>query len=124
MVDIKNYIDTKNYSKLKLEILKNPDNISYSFALTEDIIDEFKDILNWNGISARTENLSEEFLYKYIDRINLLNLVYTRILSGDFLFNIVNHLVKNDLDLDLIFLYQDVDDFYKNKLKMMRELIR
>ena len=116
---MENTLDKEQLFKMALD---NPKGLSFSYALKEEMVEELKDYLDWNGVSARTELLSEEFLYKYINRINLHNLIFTRELSGKFLYDIVNELINQNIGLDLILLYQNVDEFYINKLKMIREL--
>lgn len=115
-------LDSDSREQLYKMALDNPKGLSFSYALKEDMVEELKDYLDWNGVSARSEFLSEDFLYKYIDRINLYNLIFTRELSGKFLYNIVNELINQNIGLDLILLYQKVDEFYIDKLKMIKEL--
>lgn len=115
-------LDLDSKEQLYNMALDNPKGLSFSYALKEDMVEELKDYLDWNGVSARSELLSEEFIYKYIDRINLYNLIFTRELSGKFLYDIVNELINQNIGLDLILLYQKVDEFYINRLKMIKEL--
>ena len=50
-------------------------NISKYRFLSEDLIREFEDKLNWMSISCYQKNLSEEFIFEFKDRLEIKILI-------------------------------------------------
>jgi hypothetical protein len=59
-------------------------NIVYDDSLSEDFIREFKDEINWNGISFH-QKLSEDFIKEFQNKVNWGGISFSQILSEGFI---------------------------------------
>ena len=68
-------------------IRKNPkvqdwESITYSLALSEDFIREFKDYVYWGWISER-QKMSKKFIAEFIDKIDFRRVLQNNLISQE-----------------------------------------
>lgn len=92
--------------------------------MSEEFIEEFSDYINWNTLScSRYVNMSEKFIEKHIDKLDINPIVVYQKLSESF---IKKYKDKIDLDyIDYNYLFVDMlQDSVKNVMKDEIELIK
>ena len=89
---------------------KNTDwgNICYTEELSENFMRKYKDKVNWSSVSYR-QDLSEDFIREFQDRIDWWWILRTQNLSESFIREF-----KNKIDWNVISAYQELsEDFIK-----------
>lgn len=81
--------------------------ISYELSLSEEVLNKFGSVLDWDGISLNTEKLSDDFIQKNIDKFNLFNLIFTRTqITPSFIEHNIHTFLKAGVSLSTIEFYQ------------------
>ena len=85
----------------------------YLLEMTEEFIDQNKDLVNWNYISAN-QTLSEPFIEKYADRVNWNYISDHQTLSEPFIEKYADR-----VNWELIFLYKNIFFIEKRGFRLL-----
>lgn len=126
---IKNITDKIDSNTLTIEDKEdfiNNHNIrvlSWTTQLPESFIEAFEDYISWSGVSANTDYISESFIIKHRDKIDLNKVIFTRCLSSTFVEDNINYIIKEKLDLINLKFYQShLGNELFEKIEMIMEL--
>lgn len=98
-------------------------NVSWAYHLSEEFINIFQDSLDWEGISTCTNNLSEEFLQKNIDKLHTDYLLISRKLSEGFIEENLTRLFSRSFKFsDIVFYQPQLSNDFIDRINMLLEL--